>query len=230
MAGSVSARLCGLGTPYQWQRPGCAGPQWLPWSMLEGTCVGSTSPASSSCISTMPSERMHRGPRGLDDEVGGAAVQRVALAVQLAQARQRVGHLQQRPVGVVAQAAEAGLPPCCAGRPHGCANAAHRGSKAAARRRRRWPAPALLLRQFVDDVLFDVTEGGFALGFEKGRGSACRSGARSRCRCRRTSGPAGVPGGGRPSTCHCRACRRGRWSGGSICPCAPVVPDRSAAA
>jgi hypothetical protein len=47
----------------------------------------------------------YRGPGGLDHEVRGAAVQRIALAEQLAQPGQRVGHLQQRALGVVAQPA-----------------------------------------------------------------------------------------------------------------------------
>ena len=51
-------------------------------------------------------EARHRGPAGLDREVSGFAVQRVALRIQLAQAPERIAHLQQRPLRVVAHAAK----------------------------------------------------------------------------------------------------------------------------
>ena len=50
-------------------------------------------------------QRLHGRTAGLDHEMAAFAVQRVALGEQLAQPPQRVGHLQQRPVRVVSQAA-----------------------------------------------------------------------------------------------------------------------------
>ena len=43
-------------------------------------------------------QRRHRRAAGLDDEVRGGPVQRIALGLQLAQLGQRIAHLQQRPL------------------------------------------------------------------------------------------------------------------------------------
>jgi hypothetical protein len=142
-----------------------------------------------------PARARARGPRGrparaasapcraapaptavvLDDEVRRAPVQRVALAVQLAQPAQRVGHLQQRAVGVVAQATVQLLGRWSAGRRPGCGRAARRGW----RLRSTAPPPVASTLsaaggELVDDLLLDVAEGVFAFTLEGGPDAAAQ--------------------------------------------------------
>ena len=60
-------------------------------------------PASSSCITMMLTSIGDRRSAGLDHVVRRFAIERIARAVEVAQAAQRIGHLQQGPLDVVAQ-------------------------------------------------------------------------------------------------------------------------------
>ena len=168
-------------------------------------------PASSSCITIMFTSI---GTEGRPVSTTKCAVSRYSGSrsrVQLAQPAQRIGHLQQRPLDVVAQAPEQLL-----GRGAQVDHVEVRAQlrrdwpRAARRRRRSRRTPSGRRRQLGDHVLLDVAEALLRLRARSSRGSSSRCAARSRGRCRRREAAGAAPGAGRLSTCRRRASRRVR--------------------
>jgi hypothetical protein len=66
-------------------------------------------PDNASCITIMFTSLATEGRPVINDEMGSGAAEWVTKSVQIAQPGQRISHLQQGPVHIVAQAAKQGV-------------------------------------------------------------------------------------------------------------------------